>query len=339
MKMTRFTVHIFLGLIIVFASLNIGKYSSDAAEPTKTLKLATLYSEGKELFKSVQFFCNEVEKRTKGKVSFRIFPGNSLVPAKQALSGVHTGVVDAAFVPAAYEQQLWPITGITMTFGAPNITYGKWRNIHDPIREIMNHNLNINVVILGMPHVLDYFFYAKFPLTGTLKDFDRALVRSAGGAYDASFKALGCAPVKIPATEVYMALQKGTIDSGWNIFSRYVEAKLYEVAQNVVVVPEGMVISGQHFVINKSIWESLSSNIQRILLQVGTDVVAFTNDRSAASDKKIIDVTLPELGIKPIIMSKEENKRVLARLMPVWGPVKEKLGEPGKEIAALLGVE
>jgi len=339
MKGTRRNACIFLSLMVAFVGLTTTTNAAAKDEAVQTLKLATLYSEGKELFETVKFFADEVEKRTQGRVKFKIFPGNSLVPAKQALSAVHRGVVDAAFVPAAYEQQLWPITAMTMTFGAPNLTYENWRKIHDPIRGIMNQNLNINVVILGMPHVLNYFYYAKKPLTGTLKDFDKALVRSAGGAYDASFKALGCAPVKIPASEVYMALQKGTIDSGWNIYSRYVEGKLYEVAPNVVVVPKGMVISGQHFVINKKIWEKLPADIQKILLQVGTDVVAFTNDRSAASDKKVLEEILPKLGIKPIIMSEEENRLVIDRLMPVWGPVEKRLGKPGEQIAEILGVK
>lgn len=336
MEFRKISIYVSMMLISAFSCLNT--VDATAADKSRTLKLATLYSEGKELYKTVQYFADEVEKRTQGKIKFQIFPGNSLVPSKQALSGVHTGVVDAAFVPAAYEQQLWPITGITMTFGAPNLTYENWRNIHDPIREIMNRTLNINVVILGMPHVLNYFFYSKEPLTGTLEDFDNTLVRSAGGAYDASFKALGCAPVKIPAPEVYMALQKGTIDSGWNIYSRYVEGKLYEVAPHVVVVPKGMVISGQHFVINKKIWEDLPTDVQKTLLEVGTDVVAFTNDRSAASDEKILKEVLPGLGIEPIIMSEAENKRLIDRLMPVWGPVIERLGKPGHEIAEILGV-
>jgi len=339
MKGTRRNISIFLVSMVAFVGLTTAGNAAGKDEAVQTLKLATLYSEGKELFETVKFFADETEKRTQGRVKFKIFPGNSLVPSKQALSAVHRGVVDAAFVPAAYEQQLWPITAMTMTFGAPNLTYENWRKIHDPIRDIMNQNLNINVVILSMPHVLNYFYYAKKPVTGSLKDFNKALVRSAGGAYDASFKALGCAPVKIPASEVYMAVQKGTIDSGWNIYSRYVEAKLYEVAPNVVVVPKGMVISGQHFVINKKIWDSFPADIQRILLQVGTDVVVFTNDRSDASDKEVLEEVLPKMGIKPVIMSEEKNKLVINRLMPVWEPVKKKLGKPGEEIAEILGVK
>jgi TRAP-type C4-dicarboxylate transport system substrate-binding protein len=323
-------------ILSVFLALSVAIAAK--AQEVYTLKLATLYSEGKEVFKTVQFFADEIEKRTQGKVKFKIFPGNSLVPSKQALSSVHRGVVDSAFVPAAYEQQLWPLTGMTMTFGAPNITYEKWRTIHDPIRDIMNRNIKINVVIIGMPHVLNYFYYSKNSLTGKLADFNNALVRSAGGAYNRSFKALGCAPVKIPAPETYMALQKGTIDSGWNIYSRYVEGKLYEVAPHVLVVPKGMVISGQHFIVNKGVWDGLTPDIRKVFLKVGTDVVAFTNDRSAASDKKILSETLPKLGIKPIIMTEEENNKVLQKLAPVWGPVIDKLGEPGREIAKIIGV-
>lgn len=326
-----------VGCLIITLCL-ISMLSTQVFAQTRTLKLATLYSPGRELYETVKYFADEVEKRTKGEVKFKIFPGNSLVPAKQALSSVHNGVVDSAFVPGAYEQSLWPLTGMLMTFGAPNITYQKWRTIHDPIRDILNKNLKINVVIVSMPHVLQYLFYSKDPLTGTLKDFKNTMVRSAGGAYDISFKALGCAPVKIPASETYMALQKGTIDSGWNIYGRYVGAKLYEVAPHVVVIPKGMIICGQYFVINKAVWESLSPKNRNVIMEVGKDVVAYTNDRSAASDQNVLNKKLPQLGIKPTIMSTEVNQKLLEKLAPTWGPVISKNGKQGQEIAKILGV-
>jgi TRAP-type transport system periplasmic protein len=323
-------------LMLVVVPLHQAKAADQPG--SKTLKLSTLYSEGKELYETVLFFANEVEKRTGGKIKFKIFPGNSLVSENQALTAVHTGVVDSAFVPAAYEQSLWPLTGMTMTFGAPNISYEKWSSIHDQVREIINKNLNINVVILGMPHVLNYFYYSKKPVKGKLSDFDRSLVRSAGGAYDASFEALGCAPVKIGASEVYMAMQKGTIDSGWNIYSRYIEGKLYEVAPHVIIVPKGMVISGQHFVINRSVWESVGPEFQKVLLQVGTEIVTFTNQRSAKSDQQVINDALPKLNIKPVVMDDAENNLLIKRLQKVWDPLIAKLGKPAEEIAKIIGV-
>jgi TRAP-type C4-dicarboxylate transport system substrate-binding protein len=135
-----------------------------------------------------------------------------------------------------------------------------------------------------------------------------------------------------------MALQKGTIDSGWNIYSRYVEGKLYEVAPNVMVIPKGMVISGQHFVINKSVWESLQPDVQKVLMQVGSEVVTFTNRRSAQSDEEILNETLPKLNIKPIVMGEAENGLLLKRLGKVWDPLIAKLGKPAEEIAVIIGV-
>jgi len=227
---------------------------------------------------------------------------------------------------------------MTMTFGAPNITYEKWGSIHDQVRDIINKNTNINAVILSMPHVLNYFYYSKKPLKGKLSEFDRSLVRSAGGAYDASFEALGCVPVKIPASEVYMAMQKGTIDSGWNIYSRYTEGKLFEVAPYVMIIPKGMVISGQHFAINRSVWESVGPEFQKVLFQVGTEVVAFPNRRSAESDEQIVKEILPKLNIKPAIMEEAENNLLIKRLEKVWDPVIAKLGKPAEDIAKLIGV-
>jgi len=327
-----------LTAIGVLAGWSIPQEAAAKEPKVRNLTLATLYSEGKELYQTVLFFANEIEKRTHGRIKFKIFPGSSLVPIKQALSAVHKGVADSAFVPAAYEQGLWPITAMTMTFGAPDITYERWRTIHDEVRDIMNKNIDLDVMIAGMPHVLHYLYFSRKSLIGTMAGFERSLVRSAGGAYDASFKALGCAPVKIPAPEAYMALQKGTIDSGFTIYSRYVEGKLYEVAPHVVIIPKGMIISGQHFIVNKGVLNGLPADIQRVFLEVGTEVVAFTNDRSAASDKKILAETLPKLGITPIIMSEAENKVLLQKLAGVWDPVITKLGKPAEEIAKIIGV-
>ena len=324
-----------LSVLIVLGALE----DAAAKEKVYTLKFQTLYSEGQNVFESIKFFTGEIEKRTHGRVKFQVFPGSSLVPTRQMVSATNSGVLDACYVPPPYEQGLWPITGITGIYGAPKVTYKQWRTVHDQVRDITNKEIDINVVVVSMPHILNYLLYSRNPLTGKPEDFNGMLIRSAGGPFNAAVKALGGAPVKIPAPEVYMALQKGTIDGGLNVYSRYVEGKLYEVAPYVVVLPKGFAISAQHYIVNKQVWNSLPADIQKIFFEVGAEVVSFLNDRSAASDKKILAETLPKLGIKPIVMSEEENQILLQKLKPVWEQYIAKLGEPAAEIARIIGVK
>jgi len=336
-KRVRFAWMLVVAVCIL--GLNVANEAAAKDPVARTLKFTTLYSEGQELYETVKFFTNEIEKRTQGGIKFRIFPGSSLVSTNQFVSAVNKGVLDVAFAVPVYEQGLWPLTGILNTLGAPYVNYEKWKNVHDQVRDITNKNIDLNVVILGMPHVLTYALYSSKPLTGKVADFKGMLLRGTGGSFDASMKALGGAPVMIPAPETYMALQKGTIDGAATIYSRYVEGKMYEVTPYFMVIPKGMTMCSQHFIINKGVWTSLTPDIQKVLLEVGTEVVGFTNDRSAASDKKILAEILPKLGIKPVIMSEEENKLLLQKLTTVWDPEISKLGKPAEEIARIIGVK
>ncbi len=332
-----------LGLLVIFGSI-LGEWTMpgnrDAeAQAVRTLKFGTLYSEGQEIFESNKFFTNEIEKRTQGKIKFKIFPGSSLVPTTQAISATHSGVLDTSFVPPSYEQSLWPITDITSLFGAPKLNYEEWRTVHDQIREITNKSIKSNLVVLGMSSTLNYLLFSRKPLTGKHQDFMGMLMRSAGGSFDAAVKAMGAAPVLIPAPEAYMAVQKGTIDGAMTIYSRYVEGKLYEVGPHCVIFPIGFFMIGGDYAINKKVWNSFPADIQKIFLEVGTEVVGFQNDRAKASDKKIVAEILPKLGVKPILMSEEENRILLQKIRPVWDEYIKKLGKPAEEIAQILGVK
>jgi len=304
----------------------------------RTLKFTTLYTSAREMFATPKFFVDEIEKRTKGKIKFNFYPGSSLVPAKQFVSSVHNGVVDVAFAVPSYEGGLWPITDLCTVFGAPMVTYEKWRFVEEKVRVIMNKNIDLNVLILSMPHVVVYHLCSKKPLTGKVADFENLLVRSAGSSFNASLKALGAKPVTMPSSEFYMALQKGIIDGGMTTFDLYKNWKLYEVAPNFMVIPKGAATFGQVFIINKNVWNSLPGDIQKIFLEVAKECVAFTNEHCEATDRRIFE-EFGKLGVKYVIMSEAENEILLEKLRPVWAEYIGKLGKPAEEIAKILGVK
>ena len=89
---------------------------------------------------------------------------------------------------------------------------------------------------------------------------------------------------------------------------RYISGKLYEIAPNVMIIPKGLKMCAQFFIVNKSVWNSFPESVQKVFFEVGTDVVSFANDRNEALDKKIVEEIMPKLGIKIVVMSEEENK-------------------------------
>ena len=328
-----------LVVAVVFAfSWGVSREAAAQGSSVRTLKFTTLYTSAREMFATPQYFVTEIEKRTQGRIKFQIFPGSSLVPTNQFVSSVDKGVLDVAFAVPSYEGGLWPITDMGTVFGAPNVTYEKWRTVHDQVLDIMNKNINLNVVILSMPHVVVYHLCSRKPLTGKASDFKGLLVRGTGTSFDASIRALSGSPVAIPSPESYMALQRGTVDASMVTFDLYFSPKLYEPAPYFMMIPTGCATFGQYFIINKGVWNSLPDDIQKIFIRVGKDVVAFSNDHCAATDQRILNSEFPKHGIKPVIMSEAENRLLLEKLKPAWNEYVTKLGKPAEEIARIIGV-
>jgi TRAP-type C4-dicarboxylate transport system substrate-binding protein len=102
-----------------------------------------------------------------------------------------------------------------------------------------------------------------------LEDFDGLKMLVAGGTQALRLEALGAVPVPLPPTEVYSALEKGTVDAQPVTLKTLVAFGWAEVQHYLYLVRlTGM---SQAFVMNMDTWNSLPPDIQKIFEDLGNE--------------------------------------------------------------------
>jgi TRAP-type C4-dicarboxylate transport system substrate-binding protein len=142
-------------------------------------------------------------------------------------------------------------------------------------------------------------------------------------------KALGGAPVFMSGGEVYMALQRGTVDGLATGFTAFLERKFYEVNKYLLVAPQGY--QTYTVMVSKSFWESLPPDQQKTI----QDSVKRVADDVRKNVEKINEEAFQELvkkGVQPYTASKEELKEFLKATQSVRDEFFSKHGDQAKQI-------
>jgi tripartite ATP-independent transporter DctP family solute receptor len=139
-----------------------------------------------------------------------------------------------------------------------------------------------NVKVLGWFHFgfNDVLLNNKRPIK-TVQDLKGLRMRTPNPLAASVLKAAGAGPVVLSATEVYLAMQRGTIDGTLTGATAVVQRKFYEVAKYATVVPFGY--SAQPVTISMRAWNKLSPEEQKSL-QAAVTMAADETMQSAVRD-------------------------------------------------------
>jgi tripartite ATP-independent transporter DctP family solute receptor len=113
-------------------------------------------------------------------------------------------------------------------------------------------------------------------------------------------RALGASPTPMDFNEVYLGLQTGTIDAQDNPLPVMIEAKFYEVTEQIVLTSH--LVDGVFVAIGKHYWDDLSPGQQEAVKTAVNAAIAFNNsanleaeqDAQAFLTSKGLTVTTPD---------------------------------------------
>jgi len=97
-----------IGLMVVVLAFE-GAY---AAEKVIKLKAANFFPTPALQSKFLGEFCEEVEKRTEGRVKIEYFAGGSLLKAPRIYQGLSTGIADIGYSHIEYTPGRMPVSGV-----------------------------------------------------------------------------------------------------------------------------------------------------------------------------------------------------------------------------------
>jgi TRAP-type C4-dicarboxylate transport system substrate-binding protein len=257
----------------------------------------------------------EIEKRTNGAVKVTMFPGATLTPANQAYDGVVKGISDIAMSVFSYTAGRFPMMEvIDMPLGYKsalqstrlcNAFYNKFqpKELND-VKVMYLHGHGPGILHTQKPvNKLEDLKGMKIRCTGTTAK----LVTHLGGA-----------PVAMPQTETYDALQKGVVEGVMNPFEALKGWKIAEVIKSTTV-NSGSAYSMAFFVVmNKQKWNSLPKETQAIIQKVNEEWIEKTGKAWDDIDKGGMEFTKAK-GNQIITLSKQEDERWAKLAQPILG--------------------
>ncbi|MBE7637755.1 hypothetical protein GUA87_12940 [Sneathiella sp. P13V-1] len=222
---------------------------------------------------ALQWWADELAKRTNNEVTVKIYWSQSLVKAKETMKAVGAGLADSGTILGIYtpaELPLWNLANAP--FGVSDVWVGMrtWHEMRQAAPELRQETQKKNVRIVANFSTGAVDILSKEPIT-TVEDVKGKKFRTSGG-WTALLKNLGASTVKVGFGELYQALDRGTIDATQNYIQAVKAYKHYEVAGHITEISMGQVL-GFGLGINLKTYKKLSDNNREILDQVSVEMM------------------------------------------------------------------
>lgn len=208
-----------------------------------------------------------IGKASDGTLKLTIDPA-SIAPPPEQYNIVRAGAADIAYHVAAYTPGPFEVArGIEMPFMSPSAEVGSMATFDWYERNIgfdaEFKDVKVLTIFVHGPGVL----HSKNPIH-TLDDFQNVKVRVGGGGVRMA-EALGAAPVAMPASQAYEALQKGVADAAMFPWEAIKGFRLYELVDNHLEIPGGLYTTFFAVIMNRAKWDALPDEHKQVLTDLG----------------------------------------------------------------------
>ena len=232
-----------------------------------------------------------VEKNSKGEVKVQVYHSAQLFRDNEVIKAVQTGALEAGCAYAMYaENQLVPAMKVLMMpflYKDLDDTMKVYRSEVGTAWKATADQKGVKLLNLVMfPAPDDEIILTAKPVK-VPADVKGTVLRVVGPETAALAQKWGAGASFISGAEVYLALQRGTVNGAFNSLTTYVERKLYEVGPYVIFLPS---INVQTFIaINKGFFERLAPAQQKSILDASATIEANTQQVAEKTLKEALE--------------------------------------------------
>lgn len=278
-------------LFLVVGFMFFHMYPEPAFGEKIVIELSTTVAPGSTIDLAADKFKTLVEKQSNGRVSVVRYRAGQLYGPKAQIEAIAKGGLSMAVLHMAYVGARSPALEFISSMGAQGCwaDYDHyWRFIDLPdTRRVAETEFEVkmNAKLLG---ILSYgtgiIGNRKKPIH-TVEDYKGIKIRAAGTSGATFLWALGMVPTELSAKEVYMALQRGTIDGSVSGPDRFLKSKWYEVA-TYLTQDYSLPYISMWLVINSDFWNKLDKDNQQIISESAIEVEKWTRTYAKAETEK-----------------------------------------------------
>ena len=312
--------------VLAMLSLLLGSFGCASSAPASTSeqnyewKLHSAWPPNDLTYEFLPELADYVSKQSDGRLEITIYPGDSLLPTTELMDGCRQGAIEMLQATDTYWRDEVP---------EGNFTYGipfSMRN-HEEMAEYLYDWGALDIVREAFNeagiYYLDVHFCGEVSIMSNKPVYSAAdwvgmKARVPGSIADV-MKEWGASPVMFPGSELFMAMQLGTVDACvWDV-SAMVSLGYYEVVDYYIMPPIMGAFTGD-ILIDLKAWESLPSDLQQILTDGAEYYRNMLNVRYDAESEKVITMA-DALGYEVITVPEADVLEMTAKAESVWDEI------------------
>ena len=300
------------------------------ADQKVTLKMATALPSSHPLVKAMDTLKAKANEKSKGSVTIQIYPAGQLYNDKNMNDAIISGGIDMGLNTVGRWATIVPAMDI---FDVPFI-FPSYEKVDKAIDSGLGEKLGSELLKKGVRPLIwaDYGFvqYANNKkLVKTPADFDGLKIRGYSKYSAETIKAMGASSVTMGSSEVYMGIQRGTIDGQTSGTTAMRDRKMYEVHKYLTVTnhasPEFIVA------INEKSYSKLNSDQKKALDAAALEVRDMIRANAKAEDLKAL-ADLKAKGMEVYEVPENELQAWRDATKPVWDLFIKENGKFGQEL-------
>lgn len=280
--------------------------------------------------KGMDVFAEKVAEHSEGEMEVKVFHSAQLFKDTEVVEAIQEGMVQLALVPVNKWSGMIPAADI---FEMPFI----FEDLDSPQKfveagagELLDKEFMARgaKVVFWVDYGLVQFFNNVRPLAKPA-DFEGLKIRTFSKGSADTVEALGGTPAVMSSSEMYMALQRGTVDGATTGMPAAVSRKIYEVQQYMTLANY---TTAQFFVqANLDWWDSLSDEEEEVLSKAGADAAAFIRSQIADAEAAAYKV-IEENGLDIYELTPEDRELFIEATEPVREDFTKNTGELGEKL-------
>jgi TRAP-type transport system periplasmic protein len=218
-----------------------------------------------------QGFVDRVNEAGKGVVQLDYHDSARLVSADEQLPALRSGTIDFMFHTTSYVTRSLPILGI---LGLPGVVGSLYENPDRlrrgaPLFELIVAELEkqgITCLSLGGGIMEpEYVWSIESAPIRSLDDIDGKKIRLVSFEASAALEHFGAAPVRVPSSELYIALERGTVDAAVANISTINGRSVQEQVRYAYRLP--VTAFGIGIFLTTQRWNALSEETRQVMMQ------------------------------------------------------------------------
>lgn len=314
---------------VVMALMVAAAAFAGQAEAATTLRLGHVVADNSSLDKGLDYFAKLVSDKSGGELKIQVFPNSSLGDNTAMMEQLQFGSLDMMAPSVAALSGFTPSTAI---FDLPYL----FKN-EAAAEEVLDGPLGDTVGKALEPqgfYLLGWMTQSWRHLTCNKEvtkpaDVAGIKIRTMDSKYHmAHFNTLGASAIPMAMSELYTALQQGTIDAQENPYTNIVNSRFYEVQK--YVVETGHIYDACPLIISTLTWKRLDDNQKKIIKEAAAEAVNWER-KEVKKDDDLFREQVKKSGTTVIVLTPEQRAEFRKAAQPVYDEFVKEQGQTGAD--------